>query len=53
VAAAMADRSAEPNAVGIKRGDDSLDDWYSYFNVTIGVNLELMLGWMRSKRCRN
>lgn len=53
VAAAMADRSNPLNATGIKRGDDSLDDWYSYFNVTMGVNLEVLFGWMRSKRCRN
>lgn len=53
VAAAMADRSATANAVGIKRGDDSLDDWYSYFNITVGFSLDMLLGWMRSKRCRN
>lgn len=53
VSAALADRSATPNAVGIKRGDDSLDDWYSYFNLSLGVNLNMLFGWMRSKRCRN
>lgn len=53
VAAALADRSSTPNAVGIKRGDDSLDDWYSYFNVSLGMNLNMLFGWMRSKRCRN
>lgn len=53
MAARMADRSSVPNAVGIKRGDDSLDDWYSYFNLSLGVNLNLLLGWMRSKKCRN
>ena len=53
VAAALADRSETPNAVGIKRGDDSLDDWYSYFNVTVGFNLDMLFGWLRSKRCRN
>lgn len=53
LAAQMADRSAVPNAAGIKRGDDSLDDWYSFFNLSMGVHLDLLLGWMRSKRCRN
>lgn len=53
VAAALADRSEVPNAVGIKRGDDSLDDWYSYFNLSVGMNLNMLFGWMRSKRCRN
>ncbi|MBQ8704611.1 MAG: outer membrane beta-barrel protein [Bacteroidales bacterium] len=51
--AALADRSDMPNAVGIKRGDDSLDDWYSYFNLSVGLNLNMLFGWMRSKRCRN
>lgn len=53
LAATLADRSEVPNAVGIKRGDDSLDDWYSYFNVSVGLNLNMLFGWMRSKRCRN
>lgn len=53
LSARMADRSEVPNAVGIKRGDDSLDDWYSYFNLSVGVNLNLLVGWMRSKKCRN
>ena len=53
VAAAVADRSETPNAVGIKRGDDSLPDWYSFFNLSVGVNLDLLFGWMRSKKCRN
>ena len=53
LAATLADRSEIPNAVGIKRGDDSLDDWYSYFNVSLGMNLNMLFGWMRSKRCRN
>ena len=53
LAAALADRSEVPNAVGIKRGDDSLDDWYSYFNLSLGMNLDMLFGWMRSKRCRN
>ena len=53
LAAQLADRSETPNAIGIKRGDDSLDDWYSYFNISVGLNLNMLLGWMRSKRCRN
>lgn len=53
VSAALADRSEVPNAVGIKRGDDSLDDWYSYFNLSMGINLNLLFGWLRSKKCRN
>ena len=53
LAATMADRSATPNAIGIKRGDDSLDDWYSYFCVSVGINMNTLFGWMRSKRCRN
>lgn len=57
LAARMADRSAEVvpgyvNAQGIKRGDDSLDDWYSYLRVSVGINLETLFGWMRSKRCK-
>lgn len=49
--AQLADRSRVPNAEGIKRGDDSLDDGYSYFNLSVGVNLDILVGWMRSKRC--
>jgi hypothetical protein len=57
LASMLADRSGEVvegyvNAPGIKRGDDSLDDWYAYFHITLGINLETMFGWMRSKRCR-
>ena len=57
LAAQLADRSGEVetgyvNAVGIKRGDDSLNDWYSYFHVSLGVSFDVLLGWMRSKRCR-
>ena len=53
VSSLLADRSAQSNAAGIKRGDDSLNDWYSFFNLSLGVNMDLLLGWMRSKRCRN
>ena len=57
LAAILADRSFEVrdgyvNAVGIKRGDDSLDDMYSFFHISLGVSLETLLGWMRSKRCK-
>jgi hypothetical protein len=57
LAAMLADRSGEVvegyvNAPGIKRGDDSLNDWYAYFHISLGINLETMFGWMRSKRCR-
>lgn len=58
LAAQLADRSGEVregyvNAVGIKRGDDSLDDWYAYLHISIGISFDAMFGWMRSKRCRN
>lgn len=52
LAAMLADRSETPNAVGIKRGDDSLDDWYAFMSVSIGLRLETLLGWTRSKRCK-
>ncbi len=52
LAARMADRSEVPNDAGIKRGDDSLDDWYSYMHFSLGVSLETILGWTRSKRCK-
>ena len=56
LAAIMADRSAELeggvlNAVGIKRGDDSLDDWYIYMNVSVSISLDILMGWMFPKRC--
>lgn len=58
LAAQLADRSGEVvdgyvNAVGIKRGDDSLDDWYAYFHLSLGVSFDVLFGWLRSKRCRN
>lgn len=57
MAAQLADRSGEVeagyvNSPGIKRGDDSLDDWYAYFNIHVGLNLDVLFGWMRSKRCK-
>lgn len=58
LASQLADRSGEVeegyvNAVGIKRGDDSLDDWYAYLHISVGISFDAMFGWMRSKRCRN
>lgn len=58
MSARMADRSGEVeagyvNAPGIKRGDDSLNDMYSYVHFTMGISLETVFGWMRSKKCRN
>ena len=56
LAAALADRSGEVqsgyvNAVGIQRGDASLDDWYAYFNFSLAFNLNTLFGWMKSKTC--
>lgn len=57
LAAIMADRSGEVsagyvNSPGIKRGDDSLKDWYAFLRVAVGVNIETLFGWMRPKRCK-
>ena len=56
MAAALADRSGEvepgyANAEGVKRGDDSLKDWYAFFNITLSVSAEVLFGWMRGKVC--
>ena len=56
VAAALADRSSEVepgyvNAAGIKRGDDSLDDWFAYFHISASVSFEVLFGWMVKKKC--
>ena len=56
MAAVLADRSGEVepgyvNAVGIKRGDDALCDWYSYFSVSMTFSAEMLFGWMRGKVC--
>lgn len=56
LAAQLADRSSEVrqgyvNAPGIKRGDDSLNDWYQMFTVSASFSLDTMFGWARSKRC--
>lgn len=58
VGAALADRSGEVepgyvNAAGIKRGDDSLDDWFAYFNISASVSFDFLFGWMLKKRCDN
>ncbi|MCR4829679.1 MAG: DUF6089 family protein [Bacteroidales bacterium] len=57
-AAALADRSSEVvegyvNAAGIKRGDDSLDDWYAYFNISVSLKLDYLFGWALKKKCDN
>lgn len=56
LSALLADRSGEVepgyvNAAGIQRGDDSLDDWYAYFNLSLVFNMQTLFGWMRSKKC--
>ena len=56
MATLLADRSGEVepgyvNAVGIKRGDDALCDWYSYFGVSVSFSAEMLFGWMRGKVC--
>lgn len=51
--AALADRSPQPNAPGIKRGDDSLNDWYAYIAATLSLRLDRMLWWVGKKKCDN
>lgn len=58
VAAGLADRSSEVepgyvNAAGIKRGDDSLDDWYAYFNVSMSLKLDFIFRGILKKKCDN
>lgn len=53
IAASLADKSEVPNMEGSQRGDDSLDDWYSYFNVTLTISGNILFGWMKSKKCYN
>lgn len=55
-ASGLADRSGEVedlyvNAPGIKRGDDSLDDWYAYLNVSVSFRLDKLLWWVGKKKC--
>lgn len=56
IAAGLADRSGEIvegyiNAEGIKRGDDSLDDWYAYFNVSATLSLDFLFKSFLKKKC--
>lgn len=56
MAVILADRSWEVdpeyvNAIGIKRGDDSLKDWYAYLNISLTISTEVLFGWMRGKTC--
>lgn len=58
VALALSDRSGEVknghlNAPGTQRGDDSLDDWYSYFNISLSIGTDFLFGWAKKKRCYN
>lgn len=58
VTSSLADRTGEvipgyENAPGIKRGDDSLDDWYAYINATISFRLDRVLFWVGKKKCDN
>ena len=58
ICAGLADRSGEVepgfvNAAGMKRGDDSLDDWFAYFNVSMSVSFDVLFGWMMKKKCDN
>lgn len=56
MAARLADRSGEVqegyvNAPGVKRGDDSLNDWYAFFHISLTISAEVLFGWMRGRRC--
>ena len=56
LASSLADRSGEVqpgyvNGVGIKRGDDALCDWYSFFNISVAFSADLLFGWIRGKTC--
>lgn len=58
LAAELADRTSEvipgyENAPGDKRGDDSLNDWYAYANVSLSVSMDLLFGWMRKPKCND
>ncbi|MBR1798989.1 MAG: hypothetical protein IJ761_03700 [Bacteroidales bacterium] len=55
-AALLADRSGEgaPGHVyaeGVKRGDSSLNDFYTFLHISAGISLDKLLGWTRSKKC--
>ena len=54
----LADRSNEVvpdyvNVAGIQRGDDSLDDWYAYFNVSLTIKFDFIFGWLLKRKCDN
>lgn len=54
--ALLADRSGEVrdgyvNAPGSQRGDDSLNDAYAFFNVSLTFSMDMLFGWTRGKRC--
>ena len=56
IAVRLADRSGEAvegysNAPGIKRGDDSLDDWYAYINLSLTMRMDKVFFWVGKKRC--
>lgn len=51
LAVMLADRSEVRNAAGIKRGDDSLDDWYAFMHASVSISLDLLFGWMVPKKC--
>lgn len=54
MAANLADRSTERvNAPGIKRGDDSLNDWYAYLSASVTFRLDKLLWWVGKKKCDN
>lgn len=58
MAATLADRTNEvvpgfENAEGIKRGDDSLNDWYSFINCTLSFRLDKLLWFVGKKKCDN
>lgn len=48
MAAILADRSNQlvpgyTNAIGMQRGDDSLNDWYTFFGITITVQMDAIM----------
>lgn len=56
--AGLADRSGEVvegyvNAAGMKRGDDSLNDWYAYLNVSATLSLDFLFRSVLKKKCNN
>ena len=58
VASGLADRSREVdpgfvNVAGMKRGDDTLDDWFAYFNLSMTIKFDFIFGWMLKKKCDN